>query len=72
MKALVESTNFAIDRDIAPILRAITNSSTLADLKSEMKDVETRLSRYVEYGFGSSHMWVSCSETNERLIIVTE
>lgn len=72
MKALVESTNFTMQSDIVPILKAISLSENLDELRDNMMATEKQLSRYVKYGFGSSHMWVADTSTNERLIFVHE
>lgn len=70
MKATIESTNFVMDSDIVPILKAIDHSQTSSQLAVNMHDAQRQISKYVKYGFGSNHMWVSSTETNERLIVV--
>ena len=69
MKATIESTNFVMVGDIVPILKAINASNTKAELVQNMHDCQKHISKYVHYGFGGNHLWVSDSQTNERLII---
>lgn len=64
------------------ILEVSTSSKNLEELKTKIRtDVSYLFITYFDYGFGSSHMWVSQKEVlgndakineNKRLLIITE